>query len=194
MMARKRRKLRSCRQDAERAMAAEYIQPAPVEDPRNVVQFARMRLHGLSKEAAMSIMASEQAGLAIHLGARDEDERGKLWAIFTRYDGADETYFRRIIGRPRFANVTKMEYLPETFETRPDDRPDARSDDEKDRDAVNGWMRWQGKLGCLDRSESWIITKAARQTCPALVTGGRLTTTGAAFVAAMRMLRDVDER
>lgn len=193
-MARKRKKLRTCRQDAERAMAAEYIAPEPVEDVRNVVQFARMRLHGLSKEAAMSIMASEQAGLAIHLGARDEDERGKLWAIFTRYDGADETYFRRIIGRPRFPNVAKLEYLPEVFETRPDDRPDARDEDEKDRDATNGWMRWQGKLGHLNSSEAGLITRAARQTCPDLVKGGRLTTTGAAFIAAMRILRTVDEK
>lgn len=175
-------------------MAAEYIAPEPVEDVRNVVQFARMRLHGLGKEAALSIMASEQAGLAIHLGARDEDERGKLWAIFTRLDASDETYFRRIIGRPRFPNVAKLECLPETFETRPDDRPDARSDDDKDRDAVNGWMRWQGKLGCLAWHEAHLITRAARQTCPELVRGGRLTTTGAAFVAAMRILRMVDER
>ena len=43
-------------------------------------------------------------------------------------------------------------------------------------------------------TDAGLITRASRQTCGALVIGGRLSTTGAAFVAAMRMLRQVVER
>lgn len=165
----------------------------PAEDARVVAFNARIRHFGPSVDAA-SVMLADPAGQAIHIGARDADEAGKLWDVFARYDAADERYSRRILGQPRFANVGRLDILPERFETRADDRPDLRSEDERDRDAVNGWMRWQGAMQSLGAHDAGLITRASRQTCGALVIGGRLSTTGAAFVAAMRMLRQVVER
>ena len=84
--------------------------------------------------------------------------------------------------------------LPERFETRADDRPDIRSEDERDRDAVNGWMGWRGALQSLGAHDASLIIRASRQTCGALVIGGEVSTTGSAFVAAMRALRQVVDR
>lgn len=165
----------------------------PAEDPRVVVLNARTRHFGPEVDAA-SVMLSDPAGQAIHLGARDADEAARLWDVFARYDAADETYFRRIIGRHRFANVARLDMLPERFETRADDRPDIRSEDERDRDAVNGWMGWQGALQSLGAHDASLIIRASRQTCGALVIGGEVSTTGSAFVAAMRALRQVVDR
>ena len=163
------------------------------EDPRVVALNARIRHFGPEVDAA-SVMLADPAGQAIHIGARDADEAGKLWDVFARFDAADETYFRRIIGQPRFANVGRLDMMPERFETRADDRPDLRTEDERDRDAVNGWMRWQGALQAIGAHDAGLIIHESRQTCVAMFIGGRLSTTGASFVAAMRSLRQVVER
>lgn len=168
--------------------------PEPAQDARETVLQARGRL--LGREVAPDLLLplyGDPAGRAIGIGAKGSDEAQKLWGVFARFDSADETYFRRIIGRPRFAAVARMEIMPETFETRSDDRPDYRSDAEKDRDAVSAWMRWRGYLGCLSGPERTVIMRSARRTSGDLQRGGKLTTTGMAFVAAMRELRRVVE-
>lgn len=170
-------------------------QPEPYEDPREVVLGARARVMCVTQTPDLLWdMISEEPGQAISIGATCKDEARKLWDIFKRYDGADALYFRRIIGRSRFPNVAKLEMLPERMETRDDDRPDDRSEEQKDRDAVKGWMRWQGLLGHMAAHERYAISSAARGTGSALHKGGKLTTAGQAFVAAMRILREVEER
>lgn len=130
---------------------------------------------------------AEPAGQAIILGATDTDEAAQLWRTFRDCDAADDAYARRFVGIRRFPNVGKLEFLPERFETRDDDQPDSRTADEKDRDAVNRWMHWQGLLGRIGREQHTVIVDAMRHRAR-LVHAGKLTRTGTAFVAAMRAL------
>lgn len=130
---------------------------------------------------------AEPAGQAIMIGVVDKDEASQLWQTFRNCDAADDAYARRFVGTRRFPNVGKLEYLPERFETRDDDRPDSRTQDEKDRDAVNRWMHWQGLLGRIGRDHHTAIVDAMRHRAR-LVHAGKLTRTGTAFIAAMRAL------
>ena len=130
---------------------------------------------------------AEPAGQAIMIGAADRDEAAQMWQTFRDCDAADDAYARRFVGIRRFPNVGKLEYLPERFETRDDDRPDSRSQEEKDRDAVNRWMHWQGLLGRIGRDHHTVSVDAMRQRAR-LVHAGKLTRTGTAFIAAMRAL------
>lgn len=183
-----KREIEAMNERIERRHAVEVY-----EDPRSVVITARSRLIGeAASDSLLSPMLCEPAGRAIKIGARNSDEAGKLWDVFKRLDAADETYFRRAIGRPRFPSVAKLEMMPETFETRPDDKPDLRDKDQKDRDAVNSWMRWQGYMGCLASHERHAITSVMRHTAGDTHVGQTLTTAGQAFVAAMRVLRLVE--
>lgn len=170
----------------------------PAEDPRAVVLDARCRHNGkLRHDDVAGEMWGDLAGRAIVIGAegltdRKPDERralaSDLWDTFKRLDAVDETYFRRIIGRPRFPNVARMEYLPEAFETRADQHPRRyMSEDDKDQSAVSHWMRWQGYLGQMPRDAHCAIVSALRQRVM-LSHAGRLTGAGEAFFSALRVL------
>lgn len=136
----------------------------------------------------------DPVGQAIAIGATDPAEADRLWACFKRADAADDAYMRRIICKHRFPNVSKAEFLPEAFETIADDTIDNRTSDEKDRDAVNGWMRIQGHLGSLAGHERHTIVSVMRRRVEP-VKSGQLTTVGQAFVAAIRVLdREVNKR
>lgn len=162
------------------------------EDPRETVKEARARAMGReATDLMLSPMFCEEAGRAIAIGAKADAQ--VLWAVFLGCDKAEHTYFARIIGRPRFPNISKLEHMPERLETRDDDNPDTRSDDEKHRDASNTWMRWQGYLGQIPRHQRRAIQRASWHQ-DELHKGGRLTVHGEAFVAAVRSLADVVER
>lgn len=179
-------------------IAREYAAPkakmiGPVLPPEGKIKAKHREVTDIARRRADDPMFCEQAGIAIRIGAEDNDEASKLWSLFKAADAADEAYARRFVGIRRFPNVGKLEYLPETFETRADDKPDHRTQDEKDRDAVNAWMRWQGHFGCLDRDHHTVIVDAMRHRAR-LTHAGQLTRTGAAFIAAMRALDMVTQR
>jgi hypothetical protein len=134
-----------------------------------------------------------EAGMAINAGAKDAREVERLWQVFTGLDGAEARYYRLYIGVSRHAKTAKIEMEPEPIETRPDDRPDLRDEDERARDAVNGWMRWQGYLGHLAAYEQTAIHDALKQRCD-MQREGRLTTAGQSFIHALRRLADVVEQ
>lgn len=170
----------------------------PAEDPRVVVLDARCRHNAKPKaDDVAGEMWGDLAGRAIIIGAegltdRKPDERralaADLWDTYKRLDAVDEIYFRRIIGRTRFPNVARMEYLPEAFETRPDEHPRPYMDeDEKDRAAVIHWMCWQGYLGQMSKDAHCAIVSALRQRVM-LSHAGRLTGAGEAFFRALRTL------
>lgn len=166
------------------------------EDPRVTVLSARCRQMNRddTEDARLSLTwpgFGDPAGVALDLGVADRDERNALWDLFKRLDAADDAYIRRYVGVRRFPNVAKVEFLPERFETSADDPLDTRSADEKDRDAVNGWMRWQGLLGRMSAADhTAIVTVMRRRVEP--VAGASLTTAGWAFVAAMKNLLAVE--
>lgn len=171
---------------------------APQEDPRSVVLSARCRALGkpdtkANRSAASWQILGDPAGRAIAADARDDIEAAKLWELFRRYDACHDAHHRRIIGRPRFPNVAKLEFLPETFETSADDSTDTRTPDEKDRDAANRWHRCTAVLYRLSRSEREAIMGALFQR-DVLTKGAKCTTAGRQFVMALRVVRDVEER
>lgn len=177
----------------------------PAEDPRVVVLDARCRHTGrVQTDDVAGEMWGDLAGRAIAIGASmaadltAADRRAlasDLWDLFKRVDAADETYFRRIIGRARFPNVARLEYIGEVFEAREDEQNSSgwKSEDDKDRDAVRTWMTWQGLLGELPRDAHCAIVSALRQRVM-LSHAGRLTGAGEAFVSAMRALMKVERR
>lgn len=187
----KRQKLAAKARKTVRALYGEYRDEAttaprePQEDPRAVAIAARIRAGAPNADEAQRPMWGEAAGQAIAQQA--PAEAAELWDTFKRVDAADDAYARRFTGIRRFPNVAKLEMMPERFETRDDDRPDSRTPDEKDRDAVNDWMRWQGMLGRLSRDQHTVIVDAMRHRAR-LMHGGKPTVAGKAFVAAMQAL------
>lgn len=169
--------------------ATAQSRPHEPDDPLATVKQARQRLMGRQGDFTGKIYC-EEAGRAIAALAVNEDEANRLWNVFLKFDTADNTYMARVIGRPRFPNVAKMEFLPDRLEARDDDKPDPRSEDEKDRDAVNTWMHWQGHLGCLEAHERSSIVRAARHMDTLWKDGGP-TCAGQQFVAALRVLHAV---
>lgn len=187
----KRQRLAAKARKTARDLYGEYrdevmtAQREPQEDPRAVAIAARIRAGAPDANEAQRPMWGEAAGQAIAQQA--PAEAAELWDTFKRIDAADDAYARRFTGIRRFPNVTKLEMMPERFETRDDDRPDSRTPDEKDRDAVAAWTRWQGLLSRLRQDQHAIITDAMRHRAR-LMHGGKPTKAGKAFVAAMQAL------
>ena len=165
----------------------------PVEDPRKVVMDARKRMIRSPKGDILHPIYSHPCGRVIEATARDWDEAIALWAVFDSLDRADDARARHVVGRSRFPTCTKLEYLTERFEARPDDRPDTRTEDEKARDASNAWARWSALLARLPRYHRGAIIAAMRGLCD-VARDNLVTLDGVLFVKAMRGLRDECER
>ena len=165
----------------------------PTEDPRKVVLDARRRMIRSPKGDVLHPIYSHPCGRVIEAIARDWDEAIALWAVFDSIDRADDARARHVVGRSRFPTCTKLEYLTERFEARPDDRPDTRTDDEKARDARNAWDRWSCLLGRLPRYHRGAIIAAMRGVCD-VMRDNMVTLDGMLFVKAMRGLRYECER
>lgn len=166
------------------------------DDPRRTVLSKRCKDMGkeVSRENRLAMsaqMMGDQAGQAISIGAPRDAAR--LFKTFIDFDNADERYHRRILGRSRHAKCGKVEFMPERFEARDDETTDTRTDEERDRAAVNAWMAWHGLLGHLAAHERTAIHDGMYLR-GALHVGGVLTTRGTAFVSALRVLADVAER
>jgi len=134
-----------------------------------------------------------QAIMALQTG-RDAQQRGvRLWDTFVGFTTAEDRYARRYLGLRLHAKTAKLEMMPERVETRPDDTPDLRSDAEKDRDAVNNWMRWRGFIGHLPSQKQQAIFNIVYGRSLAME-GGEVTSCGRQFVDALSELANVVER
>ena len=188
----RRRKAKSKRSiEARQEQVQGVIHNVPlqtVEEMREVVRAARARHMQMQASAAMDEpMMGEEAGRAITIGAADEHEANQLWETFKLIDASDEAFSRRVLGKPRFPNVAKMEMLPERMETRPDDRIDVRTADEKAADAKRSWASWCELLGSLHMPLHAAMHMALRQRVK-LHQGRQLTRTGSLFVDAIRQV------
>lgn len=172
-----------------RSEVVTHNRPMPTrEEVREVVREARARHLSMQASDIMDApMLGEQAGRAICIGATDEAEAERLWETFKIMDAAAETYARRILGRSRFPAVAKMEYLPERFETRADDRIDIRTPEEKDASAKKEWLRWCDLSANLQPPLHAALHMSLRHKVQ-LHQGRGLTGAGRLFLAAIRRI------
>ena len=193
-MRRARRKKRATARALYDEYRSEVVHNAPMptlEEVREVVRASRARHMAMQSSAAMDEpMMGEEAGRAITIGAADEHEANQLWETFKLIDASDEAFSRRVLNRSRFANVSKLELMPERMETRPDDRIDVRTADEKAADAKRSWASWCELLGSLHMPLHAAMHMALRQRVK-LHQGRQLTRTGSLFVDAMRQVNAV---
>ncbi len=137
--------------------------------------------------------AWEGAGLA--LVAAGLPDRGKreaaVWGAFL---GARVAYARHVLDSPRSGGVWLPAVTPEVVETRPDDKPDLRTPDEKSRDAANAWAYWADLAARLRPVHRTAITAALYTPSILLRDGGGITKAGMIFAAAMVALADEHER
>lgn len=171
----------------------------PAEDPRATVFQARCRQAGRKPtEDAMKDAASvdhEHPALrCITLGAgigmnahRRETEITRMRDGFIAFDKAQERFYTIVLGMKRFANVAKIEFLPEAFETRDDHTPDLRSHEERVAAAKKTYRYWIRRYEGLCSHERVLIDQGL-QRYDGYVRDGRVTTSGQAFIAALRVM------
>ena len=96
-------------------------------------------------DAARNPMLSDDAGRAIWLETgrgNPTREQAPLWSLLCDITRSYATYCASI-GKSPHAKCGKIEFLPERFEVRADDRPDLRSREEKDIAAARSWRSWK---------------------------------------------------
>jgi hypothetical protein len=132
-------------------------------------------------------------GKAIWIFTGKDEEAQRLWKVYLDWDIAEAVYFRRVLGKDRFAKTAKIEMMPERMEARADDKPDLRSEDEKHRDAVNNWMKWRGYIGHLETHERQSLFDGALYRYE-VHSYGNLTGSGKEFCKALARLADIVEK
>lgn len=170
----------------------------PREDARLAALSARCHHLGLVPDTEGRKLAS-----APHLGSPlgwvmhrlcEPEEIARLWRVWQAWCSAERTYRLRIIARAEEPKGASVAMLPERVETPTGHTIDSRTSDERDRDAVAAWMRWQGFLGQLLRTDDATrLHQARRGDGPPLWVDREPTDTGAATLRALRKLADVVE-
>jgi len=149
---------------------------------------ARARRMGRPEKQANDLraqMLSEDAGVAIWMIC-DPEPANRLWGHYVALTAAEARYHRSI-GKSVHPKCAKIEMMQERFETRDDDQIDIRTEEERDRQAVSTWMRWQGAIGCLLSSEQQAIQSVVRDSVT-LIRDAMPTSAAARFVSAMKRL------
>lgn len=160
-------------------------------DPQRTVLSARARMMGQedtvqNRQNMRSQALGEAAGRAIYL-ACDEEEAAKLWSIYAAFTAIEARYAKVVLCKSLHAKGTRIEMMPERFETRADDKPDLRSEDERHRDAVNDWMRWRGYIGQLRSDQQFALFEVVRGRVEPVVET-ELTRAGGRFVFSLKVL------
>jgi len=167
----------------------------PQEDARLTALNARCRHNALPETDDNRRTVSHPAyeghatRVILHAG-RDSDRLLTLWG---RIDADHHAYFLHVLNRPRFPNVAKMEILPDPFEARPDDRPDLRTPEEKASHAKAAWNRWRNLFKAMTGHERVMIDDGIYGVRE-FVRDGKPTTSGMAFVAALRVVQGMVEK
>jgi hypothetical protein len=158
--------------------------------PDRVALQARAKMMGSTKLDDMRGQAlGEAAGRAIYLKHQGKTAE-RLWSVYSGLTSAEDRYARVVLGHSLHAKTAKVEFQQERFEARPDDQPDLRTEDEKHRDAVNGWARWRGYIGHLVSSDQAAIWAVVRGRADPVV-DAKLTGAGMRFIDALERLAKV---
>ncbi|MDB6455000.1 hypothetical protein [Falsirhodobacter sp. 20TX0035] len=168
------------------------------EDPRNAALNIRCIRFGLSPNRSNRHKVSGQhmaCDIGFVLEARCGDaEVSRLWQVWQSWGAAERTYRLRYLGQSETAQSSAIAMVPEPMQADDGHSVDTRTPDERDRDAVNGWMRWRGYLGHLSSVDQAALHAARRETGPALWQDGNPTGQGIATLDALRHLADMAEK
>lgn len=174
------------------------VAPKP-EDARKTALEARCHHVGITpdRDNRAKVTApwlSVPLGMVMHRICNGE-ECSRLWSVWQGWCAAERTYRVRYIGQTGEAKGAAIAMVPDKMEADTGHTIDARTGDERDRDAVNTWMRWQGYLGMLPSVESaTLLHQARREDGPPLWLDRKPTVYGGATLHALRLLADVVER
>ena len=167
---------------APRKKARGHARMREIRNLDNVVLQARARhCGGADIEAMKSQMLGDDAGKALWMVLGGDAV--KAYEAFNGYRGAQERYHRIALGKSLHAKTAKIETAPERFETRPDDQPDLRTEDERHRDAINNYQRWMDLMGRIPLHLSASIHSAINGWV-ILIDAGQVTPKGKAFCDA----------
>lgn len=162
------------------------------DDPRKTALTARQRRMGGkgSLDDANAPMLTSELGCIIASKLK-RDEAAQLWSLWQQYSMAERTYRIRYIGTTGDPQGAAIQMVPEPMQSDQSASVDMRSQDERDRDAVNNWMRWQGHLGCLTAHQASALRQAERGNGKLLWDEGIATNAGLYTFDALLALADV---
>lgn len=168
------------------------------KDPRIPALNARCIRFGLSPNRANRRIVSGphmccDLGFVMEARLKDVDV-SRLWSVWQAWCSAERTYRVRILGMGDGPQCAALPLLPEDMQTDQSATVDVRSPDERDRDAVNGWMRWRGFIGHLSTQERVALHQARTGDGPALWDAGQPTSPGLFALHALSALADVAEK
>jgi hypothetical protein len=169
----------------------EYRGRPPVETPEDAmrtVKHARIR-NGATEAMALAPIAGEPIGLCLLELA--PDEAPQLWQVWCALDAARSTYRARTHGKTADPQNATLPMLSEPMQTDQSPRVDLREPDEKDRDAIAAWQRWEARIDRLEPPMlRWALRDPLDGTAGALWLDGRPTHRGRNAVTALRRLAE----
>jgi len=171
----------------------------PKDDPRKVALTARCHHLGIgadrdSRRKVTAPHLGSDLGRVMHM-ACSQDEAARLWSVWQAWCMAERTYRLRYLGQAGEPKGATIALLPEKMEADTGHTIDTRTPDERDRDSVNTWMRWQGFLGKLPASTlAVVLHQARREDGPTLWADRKPTEHGTLTLDALRLLADIVER
>lgn len=177
------------------------------EDPQRTALEARCRHFGADTTAQDRLRVSAphmgcQIGKVMERKIGSDTREGKeeiaaLWQTICRLGAAYATYRRRYIGQAEEpacqAIMVSQEFDAFMQAEETTSGHDDRTSEERDRAAVNNWMRWQGYLGELSSQQS-VALHSARRDDPGLWVDTEPTERGLAALSALRELRRMVDR
>lgn len=125
------------------------------DEPQKTALQARVRQFGgedtkKARAALSDDFCGSQIGLVMKATCSDA-VAARLWQTFRAWCMAEDQYRRRYLGQTEHAKGAAIAMVPDRMETDTGHTVDLRDRDQRDRDAVNSWMKWQGHLGRLSK-------------------------------------------
>lgn len=166
------------------------------KDPRKIALGARCRIFGVkdtpeNRKALSGQHNGSQLGMVLHHECR-ADAIPRLWSTWQGYCTAMRTYRARILNVTGDPANAALQMMPEPMQADDGHTIDTRDAEQRDRDAVNSWMRWHGCIGHLSALHGQTLAGAERGTGKTLWRGGP-TKAGLLALAALMALADIAE-
>lgn len=173
---------------------------AKAEDPRITALTARCHQAGIEMtdpRAARSRAAAPWLGCdlgRVMNASLNQDQCSAAWSVWQAFCAAERNYRTRILGITGDPQNSAITILPEKLQADDGHTIDTRTADERDRDAVNAWMRWRGYVGCLTSTDASLLFLAERDQGRDLWRHREPTPRGLQTLSALIALCDAVER